>query len=83
MDDGLRHEALEEDLRTTSAQVSATAEYLNQLEARKRDLPPGDPRVIELSDEIERLAASLRRQTAIEGGLAREIHEVLVEDAAG
>jgi len=68
-------EELEEDLKATSAQVSATAETLDALEAEKRELPPGDPRVIRLSDEIERLAARLRRQTAIEGGLTREIHE--------
>jgi hypothetical protein len=67
-------EMLAEDLRATSAQVSATAERLDALENEKRDLEPQDPRVIELSDEIERLAARLRRQTAIEGTLSREIH---------
>jgi len=71
----MNDEALEEDLKTTSAQVSASARQLDALEVAKRELDAGDPRRIELSDEIERLAASLRRQAAIEGDLARELHE--------
>lgn len=74
---------LEEDLKTTSAQVSATAELVDALEQEKRSLHHGDPRVIELSDRIESLAANLRRQTAIEGDLTREIHRTLTEGEAG
>ena len=66
---------LAEDLKTTSAQLSATAELVDTLEAEKRDLDPSDPRVIEISNRVERLAASLRRQAAIEGDLTRELHE--------
>lgn len=77
-----RADELQDDLRTTSAQISATAEHLDALEAQKRSLPAGDPRVIELSDAIERLAASLRRQTAIEGDLSREIQETLTTEPA-
>lgn len=76
------HHELEEDLRTTSVQVSATAEALYALEAEKRELAAGDPRVLELSNQIERLAARLRRQTAIEGDLAREIHEAAAGEPA-
>ena len=77
------HDAeLEEDLKATSAQVSATAEHLDALETEKRALPPGDERVIELSDQIERLASRLRRQTAIEGDLTREIHETTSREPA-
>jgi hypothetical protein len=72
-------EELEEDLKTTSAQVSATAELVDALEEEKRSLPDGDARVIELSDRIERLASSLRRQTAIEGDLTRAIHRSMTE----
>lgn len=78
----MHQEELEEDLRTTSTQVSATAEHLDALEATKRNLTPGDPRIIELSDEIERLAARLRRQTAIEGDLSRELHEAATGESA-
>jgi uncharacterized protein YhaN len=78
----MNEEELEEDLKTTSAQVSATAERLDQLEVQKRSLPPADPRVIELSDQIERLAASLRRQTAIEGDLTREIRDAAAAEPA-
>ena len=75
-------EELHDDLKTTSEHVSATAEHLDALEAKKRDLPPDDPRVIELSDQIERLAASLRRQTAIEGDLTREIRSAMTSEPA-
>ena len=75
-------EELRQDLLTTSAHVSATAETLDALEAEKRDLAPGDPRAIELSDQIERLAASLRRQTAIEGDLTRELQETAGREPA-
>jgi len=71
-----------EDLRTTSAQVSATAEHLDSLEAKKRKVEPGDPKLIELSDEIERIAARLRRQTAVESSLSREINDVAQEEPA-
>jgi hypothetical protein len=75
----MQDETLEEDLKTTSAQVSATAERLDAMEAEKRELDPKDPRVVQLSDEVERLAARLRRQAAVEGSLTREIHEASME----
>ena len=71
----MHDEDLAEDLKTTSAQVSATAERLDALEATKRGLNPSDPRVIELSNEVERLAAQLRRQAAVEGDLSRELRD--------
>jgi|SoiMethySBSTD1v2_1073268.scaffolds.fasta_scaffold2001494_2 hypothetical protein len=71
----MQDEELVEDLRTTSAQVSATAEMLDTLEEQKRKLDPNDPRVVEISDDVERLAARLRRQAAIEGTLTRAIQE--------
>jgi DNA-binding MarR family transcriptional regulator len=77
------NEELAEDLKTTSAQVSATAERLDALEATKRKLDPDDPRVIELSDEVERLAAQLRRQAAVEGDLTREIRNSAMSEASG
>lgn len=75
-------EELEDDLRTTSAQVSATAEQLNALETQKRKLPADHPKMVELSDEIERLAARLRRQAAIEGDLTREIRNAATGESA-
>ena len=71
----MNDQELVEDLKATSAHVSATAEHLDALEAKKRELEPSDPRVVELSDEVERLAARLRRQAAIESSLSREIQE--------
>jgi hypothetical protein len=78
----MHDEQLAEDLKTTSYQVSATAERLDELEAEKRGLEPHDPRVVELSDQIERLAARLRRQTAIEGGLTHELRTSVTEEPA-
>ena len=78
----MHDEELQEDLKSTSAQVSATADTLDALEAEKRDMEAADPRRIELSDEIERLAARLRRQTAIEGDLTREIFENATGESA-
>ena len=66
---------LVDDLKATSAHVSATAEHLDALEAKKRELEPSDPQVVEISDEVERLALRLRRQAAIESSLTREIQE--------
>jgi hypothetical protein len=78
----MHDEELAEDLKTTSAQVSATAELVDALEAEKRDLEPGDPRRSELSDKVERLAAELRRQAAVEGDLTRAMHASATDGAA-
>jgi len=78
----MHDDELAEDLKATSAEISATAEELDALESEKRGLAPEDPRLVELSDEIERLTARLRRQSAIEGGLARELHEAATGDPA-
>ena len=79
----MQDEQLAEDLKTTSAQVSATAEALDAIEAEKRELKPGDPRLVELSDRVERLAADLRRQAAVEGDLTREMRDSAAEGSAG
>jgi hypothetical protein len=68
----MREDELEQDVRVTSEHVSATARRINELEAEKRTLDADDPRVVGLSDEIERLAVTLRRQADVEGDLSRE-----------
>ena len=63
----------EEDLRATSDSVVATAQRIAALEREKTQLPPTDPRVAELSAEIEQLAATLKRETTIERSIADDL----------
>lgn len=65
-------EELHDDVRATSATIGRTAERLTEIEAEKRKIEdPADPRLVELSDEGEQLAKTLRTQTRIEAELAR------------
>ncbi len=68
-------EELHEDLRTTSEQVALTAERIKSLEAEKRSLALDDPRVLELSTQIEALAMGLAKQVSVETELAKELQE--------
>lgn len=69
-------EEIRDDVRATSAIIGRTARRISEIEAEKRTITdPADPRMVELSDESERLAKGLRTQTRIEGELAREARE--------
>jgi hypothetical protein len=68
-------EELHEDLRTTSEHVALTAERIKSLEAEKRSLAVDDPRVLELSTQIEELAAGLAKQVSVETELAKELQQ--------
>lgn len=48
-----------EDLRVTSDRLLRDLEVLNAIEAEKRSLEPGDPRLVELSERVETLATRL------------------------
>ena len=62
-----------DDLRATSESIEADARHLARLEERKQTLSPDDPEILELSQEVERLALRLRHQAAAERELAEEI----------
>jgi hypothetical protein len=64
----------EMDLRTTSDRVLADAKTLTDLEMRKRDLEPGDPERVRLSDEIATVGRSVERAAAAERDLAGRVH---------
>ena len=65
----------EEDLRATSDSVVSTAERIAALEHEKTQLAPNDPRVSQLSAEIEQLAARLKRETEIERSIADDLRD--------
>jgi len=62
-----------DDLRATSEAVQDEAERLADMEARKQSLDPADPRVEELSREIEEMAKAIARKSTIERELSEEI----------
>ena len=53
-----------DDLRATSEAITADAERLLRIEKRKRELAVGDPGLVALSHEAERLAHDLVPKTA-------------------
>ena len=65
-------ETVEEDLRSTSDSIRRRAARLADLEARKRDLPPDDPRVEELSDAAVDEAERIARETRLERELSSD-----------
>ncbi len=68
-------------LRATSDSLLASVEELYQLETEKRTLPPGDPRLVELSEAIERIAVRVLGSTVEQRVLSEEAAvEVAVED---
>jgi hypothetical protein len=62
-----------EDLQAVSGHIIAATARLADLEAQKRTVDPGSERFRALSDEIEALAEDIRRVSAAEDGLAREV----------
>jgi hypothetical protein len=64
-------------LRRTSDELLRDLEALVQLEEEKRSVEPGDPRLVDLAEQIEEIAqrvlassSSQRRQTEVINGLA-------------
>ncbi|HUP83298.1 MAG TPA: hypothetical protein VM284_03810 [Candidatus Limnocylindria bacterium] len=62
-----------QDLQAVSQHVLTAADKIKKLELEKRTVPPGSTRFIELSAEIERLAADLGVVSASETDLALEV----------
>jgi hypothetical protein len=62
-----------EDLQAVSQHVLTTANEIARLEAEKRTVDPGSERFRTLSDQIEALAEDIRRVSAAEDGLARDL----------
>ena len=62
-----------QDLQAVSQHVLDATDRIQKLELEKRNVPPGSARFIELSAEIERLAADLSVVSASETDLALEV----------
>jgi hypothetical protein len=62
-----------DDLRATEDSIYRDAERVDSLERQKAALDPADPEVVELSREVERLAAGLQDKAAAERALSEEI----------
>jgi hypothetical protein len=72
-DDPDARESAREDLRSTSDSIRQRAKRLIEIETRKRELPPDDPRVDELSDQAVEESGRLARETRAERQLSDEL----------
>ena len=64
--------SIEPELHATSDALLAKLDRLRLLELEKRQLPIGSPRLLELANEIEQLAASVLGSSDMQVDLARE-----------
>ena len=62
-----------QDLQAVSQHVLTTTDQIRKLELEKRAVEPGSARFMELSDQIERLAADVRIVSAAETDIATEV----------
>jgi hypothetical protein len=71
--DGTSRSAAEQDLKATEDAIRADVDQLSEIEGRKEDLAPDDPRVDELSDGAVSIADRLSRETRAERQLTDEL----------
>jgi hypothetical protein len=64
--------SIEPELHATSDAVLANLDRLRALEMEKRQLPIGSPRLVDLANEIEQLAATVLGATDLQTDLAKE-----------
>ena len=62
----------EDDLRATTEDIAADAREVQAIEDEKSGLEPEDPRMIELSEEVERIARRIVPKTVAERRLVEE-----------
>ncbi len=75
----LKRSDAEDDLQATVDDVHADAARLAEIETRKGDLQPADPRRLDLSLEAEELARELVVKTAAQTELVEESAEAAPE----
>lgn len=66
---------LEEDLRSVAASMADDARRLQEIEQVKATMTPGDTRLLDLSQESERLARGLVPKAVAERELAESVVE--------
>jgi hypothetical protein len=64
---------LEDDLRATSDDLAADAEHVRRIELQKGALPPGDERLVELSEASESLTQAMAAKAKVESALVEAI----------
>ena len=62
----------DDDLRSTIDAVHDHAEKIEDLEDQKAELDPADPRMVTLSDQVQRAASDLKDLATVERELAEE-----------
>ena len=62
-----------QDLRATEDSIRRDADHVKTLEEEKAALDPTDPRVVRLSEQVERITARLQDKAAAERELSEEI----------
>ena len=63
----------QQDLHATAESIRRDAELVKTLEEQKADLDPADPRVVGISERVERIATGLQDKATAERELAEEI----------
>lgn len=63
---------LANDIKATGDDIATDAERIRQIEEEKVTLSPGDPRLIELANESEALAAKIAVKAKVETALVEE-----------
>jgi hypothetical protein len=63
----------EEDLRSTAESIRHDARQVQELESQKIALDPADPKIVQLSHQVERIALGLRDKAVAERELSEEI----------
>jgi len=63
----------QQDLHATVESIRRDAELVKTLEEQKADLDPADPRVVDISERVERIADRLQDKATAERELAEEI----------
>jgi hypothetical protein len=61
-----------DDLRATEESIHQDADQVKRLEEEKAALDPADPRVGDLSEQVEQVTAGLRDKAAVERELSTE-----------
>jgi hypothetical protein len=63
----------QQDLHATAESIRRDAELVKTLEEQKADLDPADPRVVGISERVERIANGIQDKATAERELAEEI----------
>jgi hypothetical protein len=75
-----RKREAQDDLRSTSDTIRAEATTVDELEAEKMALHPGDPKVTEISRKVVEITGHMQRATLVEQELTEEVRAASEEE---